>query len=551
MPETSLAELWVIEAPGKARTLEGILSRIGVEARVQATKGHLLSMPDRLTPVGIDARMHEYLREPRDAELYARIRDMAKEATRIVVATDADAEGDVIGWDVAEAVADIHPSPVRVRLRGMDDESVREAIAEAGPMRKEDAVPGRTRAIVDRLIGAVFSRDGVAVGRVGTAVLGLVARDRPSVWRLRLSAPAKDGGRPWLAECDAERAPMSRQVAEQLSRLTLPMLDMSGSRPFTASPAHTGDIMVRASERLEISPVETSKAMQRVYESGRMSYPRAASRGLSRLAALRMKRVLEKSGHRFDDQAVAGKSEGEVHDAPHPIGPVDVSLDPRRLGHDDGVRVMVARDLVRSGQKHTIENPATDRIERFLIGEGYSPEVARHIAGLPWRREQGPRYPGQESWGQSGLERRRADAVLLESILNAGLGRPSTWANHVEGFLKRGLVDDELHLTQKGRAWLAASPAELLDPRLSVAIEKACEKAGAALSADPSREPWEVLSERIVRALPPGIGGPVSQAAMATPPKPRRDFRALAEPGLDFEALAAAPSPAYTPPDMD
>lgn len=550
--EERLPELWIIEAPGKARTLEGILARLGLDARVQATKGHLLTMPDRLTPVGIDANLHEFLRAPRDADLYARIRDMAKEATKLVIATDADAEGDVIGWDAADAVSDIHPAPVRVKLRGMDDESVREAIAVAGAMRKEDAVPGRTRAIVDRLIGSVFSRDGVAVGRVGTAVLGLVARDKPSVWRLRLSAPAKDGGRPWLAECDAAKAPLTKAAAERLAKLDLPAMDMLGSRPFTAPPGHTGDIMVRASERLDISPVETAKAMQRVYETGRMSYPRAASRGLSRVAAMRMKKALQKAGHRFDEASVAGKAEDEVHDAPHPIGPIDTSLDPRRLGHDEGIRIMVARDLVRTGQKHVIENPATERLERFLIAEGFTADIAALIAKLPWRREQGPRYPGQESWGDSCVERRRPDTVLLEAILDAGLGRASTWANHVESFLKRGLVDDELGLTAKGREWIASSPPELLDPRLSVAIEKACDRVGAALFADPSREPWEMLSERIVRALPPGIRGPVMQAAAATGPQLRRDFRAMAEPGLDFDALkAAAPMPGYMPPDMD
>lgn len=547
-----MTELWIIEAPGKARTLEGILARIGVDARVQATKGHLLTMPGPLTPLGIDARLHEHLREPRDPDLYARIRDMARAASKLVVATDADSEGEVIGWDVAEAVADIHPSPVRVRLKGMDDESIREAIAEAGVIRKEDAIPGRTRAIVDRLIGAVFSRNGVKVGRVKTPMLGLLARERPSVWKLRLSAPARDGGRPWLAECDAERAPLTRDDAERLAKMDLPVLDLAASTPFTAPPGHTGDIMLRAAEKLDISPAETAKAMQRVYETGRMSYPRAASRGLSRVAALRMKRVLEKSGHRFDDKAVAGKTVAEVHDAPHPIGPVDVSLDPRRLGHDEGVRVMVARDLVRSGQRHTVETAATAKLERFLVAEGFGADVARHVAALPWRREQGPRYPGQESWGQSGLERRRADAVLLEAVLEAGLGKPSTWAKHIEGFLKEGLVDEDLRLTGKGRAWLAASPPELLDPRLSVAIERACEKVGSALLSDPSREPWEILSERIVRALPPAIGTAVAAAAEATPPQPRRDFRALSEPGLDFGGLGAAqPAPGYTPPDMD
>src|SRR3546814_3466538 len=113
---------------------------------------------------------------------------------------------------------------------------------------------------------------------------------------------------------------------------------------------------------------------------------------------------------------------------------------------------------------------------------------------MDWRRERGPRYPGQEAWPQSEVVIRRSDTVLLEAVVKAGLGRPSTWANHVETFLSRGLVDDEMKLTDKGRAWVVASPPELLDPRISAAIERACDHAPAGLTEDPDREPWEIGS---------------------------------------------------------
>jgi DNA topoisomerase-1 len=543
LPDREFAELWIIEAPGKAKLLEEILSELGLDAKVQATKGHFLAMPGKLTPLGIDARLHEFMREPTDEALYQRIRDMAKMAGKVVVATDADSEGDVIGWDAAEAVSDIHPCPVRVRLKGMDTDSIMEAIGEATPVRKEDAIAGRTRAIVDRMIGGVFSRDGVAVGRVGTAMLGVIQRDKPSVLRLRLAAPAKDGGRPWLAECDV-KAPLTPAVADKLSALALPALDMAGSSAFTAKPAHMGEIMVRAADHLDMSPVETAKSMQRTYEAGRLSYPRAGSKGMSRSAARKLRKVLEAAGYKYDDAKVAAKDEHEVHDSPYPIGKVDVTLDPKRLGSDEGVRTMVARDLVRCGQTHTVQKAATARLEAFLIQQGVPPAAARHVAGLDWRREQGPRYPGQENWAKSEVVRRRPDAALLEAVMAAGLGRPSTWANHVSGFLSRGLVDDNLNLTDKGRAWVAASPPELVDPRVSAAIERACEHVNPALFSDPDREPWEVLAEKIIRALPSAIQKPLMDAAAAEPPRPRRDFRHLAEPGLDFEALSA-PQPSY------
>lgn len=533
-----MSELWIIEAPGKARMLEGILARIGLDARVQATKGHLLQMPKELSPVGIDERFHEFKREPRDMDLYRRIRDMAKEADHIIIATDADSEGDVIAWDVAEAISDIHPTPQRVRLRGMDDESVQEAIELAGPVLKQDAIAGRTRAIVDRLIGSTFSRDGIGVGRVSTAVLGAVARDKPSVWRLKLSAPSKDGGRPWLAETDVQ-APLTKEIADRILDFDLPALATKNQETVTTTPAHMGEIMVRAAERLEMSPKETATAMQRTYEAGQMSYPRAGSKGMSRIAAKKLQNAFKKHGYSFDDNAVADKDEKEVHDAPYPIGKVDVSLNPERQGADQGIRTMVARDLVRTGQKFKRERAITAKLESFLVQQGFSPEVAAHIAGLDWHRDTGPRYPGQESWVDPELVQRRTDAVVLETMLKTGLGRPSTWANHVESFLSRGLVDDELSLTNKGKEWLAASPVELTDPRLSVAIEKACETQNEKMFSDPEREPWEILAQAIIKKLPANIQGPIIAATNAESAKPRKDFKALVEPGIDIDLVAA------------
>jgi DNA topoisomerase-1 len=548
-----LAELWVIEAPGKARTLEGILQRLGIEARVQATKGHLLSMPDRLTPLGIDSRLHEFMREPRDMDVVTRLRDIAREALstggRVVIATDADQEGDVIAWDVAEIISDIETGPVRVRLRGMDDESVQEAIAAAGPVLKDDAVPGRTRALVDRMVGAAFSGKGVAVGRVGTALLGLVVRDQPTISRLRLSAPSKDGGRPWLAECDV-KAPLDAATADRLAATPLPALDMGSQEPFTASPGHMGDIMVRAAETLDLSPAETAKAMQRTYEAGKLSYPRAGSRGMSRSSARKMQRILAKAGARFEEAAVKDKAEGEVHDAPHPIGNLDLSLDPAKLGADEGVRALIGRDLVRCGQRHVRQRAGgKDRLEKFLVAQGFNAAVATHVAGLDWRRDQGPRYPGQESWPTSQVVTRRPDAVMLEAAMEAGLGRPSTWANHIEGFMSRGLVDAQLQLTEKGKAWIKASPPALLDPKISAAIERACEKLSASRSEDGSREPWEVLANRIIGALPPEIRDPIVASVASEAPRPRRDFRQMAEPGIDLDAIVLEPAlPVYAPP---
>ena len=519
-----MSNLFIIEAPGKARGLQELLEKIGVPSQVQATKGHLYAMPAKLHPLGVDTGFREFERRLIDPEIGERIRMAAAEAKNIYVATDADQEGDVIAWDVAELISDIHQEPYRVRLKGMDEESVRAALDETTLVNKRDAVAGRTRAIVDRMIGSVFSRDGIAVGRVSTALLGLVRDNPPITLKIRLTAPSKDGGRPWMAETDVVK-PLDDKLADRLVKVRFPALDVlrTAAKPYTRPPGNMGDIMVRAGDELDMSPKEASSSLQKLYEAGRMSYPRAGSKGISRSALRKVHAVLQKAGYEFKAETVADKKETDVHDAPYPIGSVAIQKDPTKQGFDEGLRTLVGRDLVRSGQTHTVQLGVGETAGRHLSTLGFPAEVCKFVAGLHWRREEGPRYPGQESWPKSALVERRQDTVLLEAAVAHGLGRPSTWASQITKFLERGLVDEKFGLTAKGRQWVAASPDILLDPRISAYIEDACEKSLSGMMDNPDREPWEILAERIVSVLPEEIRNPLFEAVDAEPARPLQD----------------------------
>lgn len=518
-----MRDLFVIEAPGKARQLEELLQGLGIEAKVQATKGHLYEMPKRATPLGIDAGFRDFERKLIDPQIGQRLREAAMESDNVFVATDADQEGDVIAWDVAELLSDIHGTPFRVRLRGMDPDSIREAIDGASLVSKRDAVPGRTRAIVDRMIGGVFSNNGVAVGRIGSALLGVIREDAPATRRVLLVAPSKDNGRPWTAECDI-KSPITGEIAKKLVAVRFPPLDVErreNSAP--TAPANMGQIMVRAGDELDMSPKEASESLQKLYEAGRMSYPRAGSKGISKSVMRKIARELKKAGYTFDEEKTPDKKAGDVHDAPYPIGGVQAQQDPVRQGHEEGLRTLVARDLIKTGQTHILEKGVGATAAAHLRSKGFAPEVCEYVGKLHWRRETGPRYPGQESWPKSKTWSRRPDTVLLEAAVEKGLGRPSTWANHITKFMERQLVDDDLQLTAKGREWIARTPPILLNPQISAAIEQACERTVAGMMEDPDREPWEILSEKIVTVLPAEVSRPLLDMIDREPLRPKSD----------------------------
>ncbi len=511
-------ELWVIEASGKVKFLQETLTRLGRSVLVRSTKGHIMTMPE-LSNLGIDKNLYEHARYPKFDYIFTNLRNAAQKCDKLVIATDADEEGDAIAWDVFELLSDTYDNAARVKLKGLDDESILESISEAKAINKADAVPARTRAILDRLIGATFSND-VGVGRVKTAILGLVNTQKPSIYRIMLTCPAKDRGKPWFAECDV-KPPLTKEWADELVSLALPPLDFKSSSNTTATPGHLGRIMVRAGDVLGTSVAESNGLMQKLYENGKMSYPRSGSTGMSRTLARKLAKIYKDAGYNSDFNRMPEKAEKEVHDVPVPLGPVNVGADPKKLGDAEGLRVLIAKDLVKSTQVHKVEKPELGPLERFLANRGFPYPIIQLVAGLHWRREQGPAYPGQEKYPVNKMIERRPDVVLLEMCMENGLGKPSTWANHIDNFIKAGLVDETLRLTDKGLNAIKKSPPDLLDPKWAVAIEDACSRIDVSLKGPPDKEPWEFLAGRIIDKLPDSIKIPLKTAINSTDARPR------------------------------
>lgn len=528
-------DLFIIEAPGKRERIQTLLNELGVQVRVIATKGHIFHAPQSLSEHALDQSFREIKREPRDPQRVRYLLEQVEAARIVYIGTDADQEGDVIGWDVATLIAKSHPAPLRVRLRGIDSNSIREALATATPIQKSDATPGRTRSIIDRLIGKAFSKDGVAVGRVSTALLGVIAGHKPTPYRLTLTAPDAGGGRSWCTTSDV-KYPLTIEIADRLSKTVLPAISFSKTGKFVRDLPNMGEIMVRASDELDIRPAETDKAMQSLYEAGEISYPRADSKGISSFVDQYLKAMAVKEGVKTSTEPVRPKAKSDVHDAPHPIVPVDTRLDIKKMGRLEAVKTLIARRAIRATSDTSVELAGTDVIRNFLTAQGFSEDVANFVAGLDWSREVGPKYPGQEKFPTSKLVTRSPEAALLEKVVEIGLGRPSTWSKHIDSFMSRGLVDQDLQLTEKGLVWLRASPRALLSPATSIAIEKACESDFEAATGD-SREPWEVLANQIVEALPTDLRGPLLQEVAAAP-KPRQLHSAREIPFSNFQQAA-------------
>src|SRR5919197_1165038 len=92
--------LVVVESPAKAKTINKYL---GGDFKVVASMGHIRDLPKSKLGVDIENDFaEEYESIASRKKVLKELKDAAKEASDIYVATDPDREGEAIGWHLAQ-----------------------------------------------------------------------------------------------------------------------------------------------------------------------------------------------------------------------------------------------------------------------------------------------------------------------------------------------------------------------------------------------------------------------------------------------------------------
>ena len=177
--------LVIVESPAKAKTIGKYL---GSSFAVKATVGHIRDLPTKTLGIDLDDGFEpEYVTIPGKEKTVAELKQAAKGARAVYIATDPDREGEAIAWHVQHTIRGRGTGDVRrVLFHEITKEAVTKAIENAGDIdtRKVDAQ--QARRVLDRLVGYKASpvlwktvKKGLSAGRVQTVALRLlVERER-------------------------------------------------------------------------------------------------------------------------------------------------------------------------------------------------------------------------------------------------------------------------------------------------------------------------------------------------------------------------------------
>ncbi len=172
--------LVIVESPAKAKTINKYL---GKDFKVVASMGHVRDLPKSKLGVNVDGGFEpDYVVIPDRAKVIKELKDAAKAADHIYVATDPDREGEAIGWHLAEELGEARKKKVqRLMFNEITKKAILEAIGHPGEIDMKMVDAQQARRVLDRLVGYKISpilwdkvRRGLSAGRVQSVALKLI-----------------------------------------------------------------------------------------------------------------------------------------------------------------------------------------------------------------------------------------------------------------------------------------------------------------------------------------------------------------------------------------
>jgi len=175
-------KLVVVESPAKARTVGRFL---GQGYAVVASVGHIRDLPANRMGVDIPNDFEpRYVIPAKKKEIVRQLREEAKKASAVYLATDPDREGEAISWHLTHALSRaIAVLPVhRVEFHEITRPAIEHAFAHPRDIDIQRVDAQQARRILDRLVGYSLSpllrekmeRKRLSAGRVQSVTLRLV-----------------------------------------------------------------------------------------------------------------------------------------------------------------------------------------------------------------------------------------------------------------------------------------------------------------------------------------------------------------------------------------
>lgn len=464
---------------------------------------------------------------PTEKGIIQSLKNLAKKADGVIIATDFDREGELIGADARDVVLSANKDvPVtRVRFSAITRGEIERAFANEGALSEELAQAGETRQEIDLVWGAVLTRyltlalqtltrkpygDVLSSGRVQTPTLKLIVdreKEREAFvpedyWVVR-AAFSKDG-EDFSGTHAAERfttEAAAQAVLDAVAGQAEGVVDaVKRTRRKVAAPApfNTTSLMAAAASE-GLSPAQTMRIAESLYMSGYISYPRVDNTVYP--SSLDLKAIVRQLAqvpfyHEYAQSLLKGgaltptRGDKEATDHPpiHPTGAADPDkLDPQAWKL---YNLVARRFLATLSDAAVLEGTRVDIDvggERF-VARGDVVVVPGFRAIYPYGLRKDEHLPALAEGGsvnflgaeieakQTQPPARYSQGKLIQEMERLGLGTKATRHDIIQTLYDRKYVtNDPAEPTNKGRSVIEALSqyaGEITTPEMTTALER-------------------------------------------------------------------------------
>lgn len=337
-----MTKLVIVESPSKAKTIKKYL---GKDFEVIASQGHIIDLPASKMGVDLDNDFKpEYKTMKGKAKIIKEIKDMAKNADVIYLATDPDREGEAIAWHLKNLLNIKDDEKCRIEFNEITKNAVKKAVEKPRKINQDLVDAQQARRILDRIVGYKLSpllwkkvKKGTSAGRVQSVALKLIVdKEReirnfiPEDYYL-MYAKLQRSEDIVLAKfygdingkIELKDKKQVDSIIKKIDNKEYKIIDIKKSerRKNPPFPFTTSSMQQEASRKLGFGVKKTMMVAQRLYEAGYITYMRTDSIRLSDDARKMAKEYInEKFGSKYYLEREF-KAKGNAQDAHEAIRP--------------------------------------------------------------------------------------------------------------------------------------------------------------------------------------------------------------------------------------
>ena len=482
--------LMIVESPSKGDKIAKIL---GKDFRLMSSQGHIRDIEGvGKNSIGIDFEQGytpHYAIESEKENLVKSLRDAAKKADMVWLASDPDREGEAIAWHLKEVLGLDEHNSCRVTFEAITKDVVLESIKNPRQIDYDLVNAQQARRVMDRIVGFELSpvlwkkvTTGLSAGRVQSVVVRMVVEREREIESFVPTASYRVSGEFIGKTENGQEAQFKTELNHRFSTKeeAFAFLELCKEAEFTLSsvthkighrspapPFTTSTLQQEAVRKLHFSVSKIMRLAQSLYESGHITYMRTDSVSLSSLAINTAKAtIISEYGeqyHKVRQYQTKSKGAQEAHEAIRPSYMDKVvagsSSDERKLY--DLIRKRAIASQMSDAQTDTTRvevvmsnSPyiwaATHEVVTFdgfmraytqssdeEVAAGSTPSTIAQLkenVGCSMVSIQ-----GQESFTKAPM--RYNEGSLIKKMEDEGIGRPATYQSTIDTIQSRKYVE--------------------------------------------------------------------------------------------------------------